>query len=98
MTFVVQDLSPLLEALVRGDDVEACSVAAVDELEEPDGAAPGNREVADLVNDFRSAGCEGLEAVVEPPGRLGLFKRADEVGQRSVVDPAAVLGPRRWPD
>ena len=32
--------------------VEACSVAAVDELEEQDGAAPGNREVADLVNDL----------------------------------------------
>ena len=33
-----------------------------------------------------------LEPVVEPTGCLGLFQRVDEVGQRSVVDPAPALG------
>ena len=35
---------------------------------------------------------EGLEAVVEPAGCLGLFEGVDEVGQSSVVDPAPALG------
>ena len=52
MNLVVQDLSPLLEALVRGDHGRGMLVAAVDELEEQDGTAAGDREVADLVNDL----------------------------------------------
>ena len=47
---VVQDLAPLLEALVRGDHGRGVLVAAVDELEEEDGAAAGDREVADFVH------------------------------------------------
>ena len=92
MTFVVQDLSPLLEALVRGDHGRGMLVASVDELEEQDGAAAGDREVADLVHDQERGVREGFEPVVEATGCLGLFKRVDEVGQRSVVDPAAALG------
>ena len=89
---VVQDLSPLLEALVRGDDGRGMLVAAVDELEEQDGAAAGDREVADLVHDQERGVGEGLEAVVEPSGGLGFLKRVDEFRQRSVVDPAPALG------
>ena len=48
---VVQDLSPLLEALVRGQHRRGVLVAPVDELEEQDGAAAGEGEVADLVHD-----------------------------------------------
>ena len=36
---VVEDLPPLLEALVRGEYGRSMLVAAVDELEEEDGAA-----------------------------------------------------------
>ena len=67
-------------------------VAAVDELEEEDGAATGDREVADLVYDQERGVGEGLEPVVEAAGGLGLFEGVDEVGQRSVVDPAPALG------
>ena len=35
---------------------------------------------------------EDLEPVVEPAGGLGLFERVDEIGERSVVDPAPALG------
>ena len=48
---VVEDLAPALEALVRGEHSRGVLVAPVDELEEEDGAAAGDREVADLVDD-----------------------------------------------
>ena len=51
MTSSWQDLSPLLEALVRGQHRRGVLVAPVDELEEQDGAAAGEGEVADLVHD-----------------------------------------------
>ena len=89
---VVQDLAPLLEVLVRGDHGRSVLVAAVDELEEEDGAALGDREVADLVYDQERGVGEGLESVVEPAGGLNLFEGIDEVGQSTVVDPAAALG------
>ena len=71
---VAEDLSPLLEALVGGEHGRSVLVAPVDELEEQDGAAPGDGEVADLIDDQERGVGEGLEPVVEPTGRLGLFE------------------------
>ena len=68
---VVQGLSPLLEALVGGEHGRSVLVAPVDKLEEQDGAAPGDREVADLVDDQECGVGEGLQPMVEPTGRLG---------------------------
>src|SRR5690348_6827504 len=34
---------------------------------------------------------EDLQAGLEPPGRLRLFERGDQVGERAVVDAAATL-------
>ena len=53
---VVQDLSPLLKALVRGHHRRGVLVASVDELEEQAGAAAGDREVTDLVDDQEGEG------------------------------------------
>ena len=48
---VVQDLAPALEALVRCEHRRGVLVAPVDELEEEDGAAAADGQVADLVDD-----------------------------------------------
>ena len=69
-------------------------VAPVDELEEEDGTALGDREVADLVDDQERGVGEGIEALVEPACGLGLLERVDEIGQGAVVDPAPALGGR----
>ena len=52
-------------------------VAAVDELEEQDGAAAGDRQVADLVHDQERGVSEGLEALVQASGGLGLLGRVE---------------------
>ena len=56
---VMQDLAPALKALVRGQHGRGTLVAPVDELEEEDGAAAGDREVADLVHDSGAPGRSG---------------------------------------
>ena len=48
---VAEDLAPLLEAAVAGDDDRAAFVAAGDEREEEVGRLAFEREVADLVDD-----------------------------------------------
>ena len=48
---VTEDLAPLREATVRGEDHGALFVTGVDELEEQVGAAGGDWQVTDLVND-----------------------------------------------
>ena len=50
-------------------------VAPVDELEEEDGAAVGDRKVADLVDDQERRVGQGLEAMVQASGGLGLLER-----------------------
>ena len=69
-------------------------VAPVDEVEEEDGAATGDRKVADLVDDQGRRVGQGLEALVQASGRLGLLERGDEVGQGAVLDLAGALGGR----
>ena len=48
---VAQDLAPLLETFIGGQHSGCALIAPVDELEEQDGAAAGEGEVADLVHD-----------------------------------------------
>ena len=94
MTSSVQDLAPALEALVRGEHRRCVLVAPVDELEEEDGTAPGDREVADLVDDQECRVGQGLEALFEASRGLSLLERVDLVGQDAVVDPAPAFLPR----
>ena len=48
---VAEDLAPLLEAAVAGDDDRAAFVAARDERKQEVGGLAFEREVADLVDD-----------------------------------------------
>ena len=88
---VVQDLAPALEALVRGEHRRGVLVVPVDELEEEDGAAASDREVADLVDDQKRRVGQGLQALVETSGGLSLLERVDQIGPGAVVDPAPAL-------
>ena len=49
-------------------------VAPVDELEEEDGAASGDGQVADLVDDQERGVGQGLEALGEASRSLGLLE------------------------
>ena len=89
---VVEDLAPALEALVRGEHRRVVLVAPVDQLEEEDGAAAGDREIADLVHDQECGIGQGLEALVQASGCLSLLEGVDQIGQGAVVDFSAALG------
>ena len=88
----MEDLAPALEALVRGEHRRGVLVAPVDELEEEDGAATADGQVADLVGDEECRVGQGLEPVVEASRRLRLLEAVDEVGQDAVVHLPAALG------
>ncbi len=84
--------APLLEALVRCQDGGAGLVAAGHELKEEHRPGAADGQVADLIDDQQAREDEGLEAVGEPPGLLGLLERGDQVRERAAVDPATALG------
>jgi hypothetical protein len=77
---VAEDLAPLLEALVRGEDGGRALVSASHELVEEHGAGAGDGQVADLVDDEKRRIGERLEAVAELARGLGFLERSDEVG------------------
>ena len=83
---IAEDVAPLGEAAVGGEDHGALLVAGVDGLEEQVGAAAGDGQVAGLVDDEQ--GCAGMEA--EPLGQaalaLGLGQSLDQLGEGGPVD------------
>ena len=89
---VAEDLAPFVEGLVRGQDGRCGLVAAGHQLEEEHGAVTGDGQVADLVDDEQRRVREGLEPVAEAAGGLRFLERGDQIGKRTVVDAAAVLG------
>jgi hypothetical protein len=80
---VAEDLAPLLEAPIRGEDRGGGLVASGHELVEEHGAVAGDGQVADLVDDEERRVGERLEAVAELGGGLGLLERGDQVGERA---------------
>ena len=83
---IAEDLAPFGEAAVRREDHRAFLIAGIDQLEEQVGAAAGDGQVADLVDDQqRSAGVEA-DLVAEPTLALGLGQRLDQLGQARPVD------------
>src|SRR5207247_7336592 len=74
---VAEDLAPLLEAAVRGDDDRAAFVAAGDEREEQVGGLALQGEVADLVDDQQVVTLEPAELLLELVAVLRLLESAD---------------------
>ena len=73
---VAEDLAPLLEAAVRGDDDRAAFVAARDEREEQVGGLAFERQVADLVDDQQVVALEPAQLVLELVAVLRGFRAA----------------------
>ena len=96
---VAEDLAPLLEAAVAGDDDRAAFVAAGDEREEQVGGLAFQWEVADLVDDQQAVAFEPSEFVVERVAVLGDLETGDPLlggGERDAV--AGVAGLDRQGD
>ena len=68
---VAEDLAPLLEAAVGGDDDRAAFVAAGDQREEQVGGLALERQVADLVDDEQLVALEAAQLGLELVAVLG---------------------------
>jgi len=88
---IAEDVTPLGEAAVRGQDHGAALVAGVDELEEQIAAAGDDREIADLVDDEQARPAEEADALLQASFALGTGERRDEVGESREVDALACL-------
>ena len=88
---VAEDVAPLAEAAVGGEDHGAALISSVDELEEQIGAAWSDREVADLVDDQQGIAGNEADALLELALAFGLGQRGDDVGQGAEVDALAGL-------
>ena len=69
---VAEDIAPLVEGLLRGQDGRCGLVAADYQLEEEHGVVTGDGQVADLVDDEQRRVREGLEQVAEVAWRPAL--------------------------
>lgn len=85
---IAEHLVPFCEAPVRGQDHGAFFVAGVDQLEEQVGAAAGDGQIPDLVNDEQRG--SGIEAdlFAQAPLAFGLGERFDQLGKAAPVDAA----------
>jgi hypothetical protein len=88
---IAEDLAPVLEAFVAGQDRRRMFIASGEELEEEHRPGPRDGEIADLVDDHQAREHEGAEAVREPAAALGLFKRVEQIGECREVDAPAMF-------
>ena len=73
---VAEDVSPLGEAAVRGEDHGAPLITGVDELEEQIAAARNDREVADFVDNEQGEAAEVSDFSRRAPSRSALASEA----------------------
>ena len=88
---IAEDVSPLGEAAVRGEDHGALFVASIDELEEEIAAAGNDREVADLVDNEQGEAAEVSDSLAQSALSFGPGERGDDIGEGAEVDAAAGL-------
>jgi hypothetical protein len=93
---VAQDLVPLLEGAVRGDDDRAACVAARDEREQQVGRLALERQVADLVDDEQVVALEAAQLALELVSVLRRLEPGDPFLGSGEGDAVALLaGPDR---
>jgi hypothetical protein len=93
---VAQDLAPLLEGAVRGDDDRAALVAARDEREQQVGRLALERQVADLVDDEQVVALEAAQLALELVSVLRRLEPGDPFLGSGEGDAVALLaGPDR---
>jgi hypothetical protein len=86
-----ENLPPLSEATVGGQDHRAALVACVDQLEEQVAAARDDRLVADLVDDKQGKPAVEADFLSQRPLPLGAREGIDKIGQGNEVDAASGL-------
>ena len=88
---IAEHVTPLREAAVGGEDHRALLVTGVDQLEEHVGAAGGDRQVADLVDDEQARPGQEADLVAEATLAFGAAEGVDELGERAAVDALASI-------
>ena len=83
---IAEDVAPFGKAAVGSEDHGALFVAGIDELEEQVGAAWGNRQIADLVDDEQRTAAQEADFLAQRALAFSLGKDGNEVGQRDEVD------------
>jgi hypothetical protein len=88
---ITEEVAPLGETPVRGQDHGALFVACVDQLEEEIGAIGGDGQIADLVDDQQ--GCAAVEADLLDQAALSFSpgQPLDQLGKGAAVDALARL-------
>ena len=87
---IPEDLVPLGEAAVRGQDERPLLVAAGDELEEQVSAVSVNRNVADLIDDEELGLAVELQTLLDPVLGIGLGQGRDQRHGLGEVRPVAL--------
>jgi len=88
---IAEDVAPFGEAAIGREDHGALFVTGVDELEEQVGAARGDGEVTDLVDDQQTAVVEVADFLGEASLAFGAAQHFDQLGEGAAVDPATGL-------
>jgi len=88
---VAEDLAPLLEAAVGGDDDRAALVTTGDERKEEIGRLPLEGQVADLVDDEQVVALESAQLGLELVAVLGRLEARDPLLRSGEGDPEAAL-------
>ena len=87
---VVNELAPVLEGQVGGDEGGGAQVAAVEDRTEEVGAASVEAQISELVDDEELWGGPSSEALVESVSSGGSDEIVDEIGGENEADPTAV--------
>ena len=83
---VAEDFSPFSEAAIAGEDHGAFFVSGVDQLEEQVGAAVGDWEIADLVDDQERGAAIEADLLDQASLAFGAAERFDQLGKGAAVD------------
>lgn len=86
---VVEELAPILEGEIGGDDGRGTLVALVEDLVEQVGPASVEGEVAELIDDEEVEGGPGGETTTQRVAGLGGDELVDEIGGERETDAVA---------
>jgi hypothetical protein len=88
---IAEDVAPLGEAAVGGQDHGAFFVASVDQLEEQIAADGNDWQVADFIDDQEGGASEEPGTLAQGAFSLGLGERGDDLGEGCERDTLAGL-------
>lgn len=90
-----EDVAPLGETEVGGEDQGAALVAGIDELEEETAAAGDDGEIADIVDDQEAGPAEEADPFLQAAFALGSGERR-EVDALALLDASTPRALARW--